>query len=411
MKLMITAAAIALAAAAAPAAAQNGAQPAPSQTAAPAAPQKPVKVSSKAAKAIVALQTAVNKGDYSNLAALVAAAQAVASTPDDKYAIAELQLKAAVAQKNDAAMAAAVDAVANSGFVDTASISKLYASLGTTFYNNKQFDQAAGAFQKAVGVDPRNAQGYTLLGEAKFAQGQKAEAASDFQRAVQIETAAGQKPDEALLKRAVSVAYEAKSPLAVELARDWAAAYPSADSWRNSIAIYRNIAHPDVEGTLDLLRLMQATGSLNAGDYALFAEAAADQSNFNEAQSVLDAGIAAHVVDPSSAQFRDIVSGLKGKPKATVADLEAAAKMSPSSTNLLRIGDRYYGMGNYAKAADIYRQVLTKPDADKDVANLHLGMALARAGDKAGATAALNAVGAGRAEIAKFWLTYVQQHA
>ena len=411
MKLMITAAAIALAAAAAPAAAQNGAQPTSSQTAAPAAPQKPVKVSSKAAKAIVALQTAVNKGDYSNLAALVAAAQAVASTPDDKYAIAELQLKAAVAQKNDAAMAAAVDAVANSGFVDTASISKLYASLGTTFYNNKQFDQAATAFQKAVGVDPRNAQGYTLLGEAKFAQGQKAEAASDFQRAVQIETAAGQKPDEALLKRAVSVAYEAKSPLAVELARDWAAAYPSADSWRNSIAIYRNIAHPDVEGTLDLLRLMQATGSLNAGDYALFAEAAADQSNFNEAQSVLDAGIAAHVVDPSSAQFRDIVSGLKGKPKATVADLEAAAKMSPSSTNLLRIGDRYYGMGNYAKAADIYRQVLTKPDADKDVANLHLGMALARAGDKAGATAALNAVGAGRAEIAKFWLTYVQQHA
>ena len=417
MKLMITAAAIALAAAAAPAAAQYGPQSKPPETAAPAAQQtataaqKPVKVSNKAAKAIVALQTAVNKGDYSNLAALVAAAQAVASTPDDKYAIAELQLKAAVAQKNDAAMAAAVDAVANSGFVDTASISKLYASLGTTFYNNKQFDQAAAAFQKAVGVDPRNAQGYTLLGEAKFAQGQKAEAASDFQRAVQIETAAGQKPDEALLKRAVSVAYEAKSPLAVELARDWAAAYPSADSWRNSIAIYRNIAHPDVEGTLDLLRLMQATGSLNAGDYALFAEAAADQSNFNEAQSVLDAGIAAHVVDPSSAQFRDIVSGLKGKPKATVADLEAAAKMSPSSTNLLRIGDRYYGMGNYAKAADIYRQVLTKPDADKDVTNLHLGMALARAGDKAGATAALNAVGAGRAEIAKFWLTYVQQHA
>jgi tetratricopeptide (TPR) repeat protein len=417
MKLMITAAAIALAAAAAPAAAQYGPQSKPPETAAPAAQeaaaaaQKPVKVSNKAAKAIVALQTAVNKGDYSNLAALVAAAQAVASTPDDKYAIAELQLKAAVAQKNDAAMAAAVDAVANSGFVDTASISKLYASLGTTFYNNKQFDQAATAFQKAVGVDPRNAQGYTLLGEAKFAQGQKAEAASDFQRAVQIETAAGQKPDEALLKRAVSVAYEAKSPLAVELARNWAAAYPSADSWRNSIAIYRNIAHPDVEGTLDLLRLMQATGTLNAGDYALFAEAAADQLNYNEAQSVLDAGIAAHVVDPSTAQFRDIISGLKGKQKATDADLEAAAKMSPSSTNLLRIGDRYYGMGQYQKAADLYRQAAGKPGVDAGVANLHLGMALARSGDKAGATAAFNAVSGPRSDIAKFWLLYLQTRA
>jgi tetratricopeptide (TPR) repeat protein len=417
MKLMITTSAIALAAISVPAAAQYGPQAKPPETAAPAAEQanapaqKPIKVSSKAAKAIVALQTAVNKGDYTNLASLVAEAQAVASTPDDRYAIAQLQLKAAVAQKNDAAMAAAVDAIASSGFVDAASLSKLYASLGTTFYNNKQFDQAATAFQKATTTDPRNAQGYTLLGEAKFAQGQKAEAASEFQRAVQIQTASGQKPDEALLKRAVSVAYEAQSPLAVELAREWAAAYPSADSWRNSIAIYRNLDHPDVEGTLDLLRLMQVTGSMNAGDYALFAEAAADQGNFNEAQSVLDAGIAAHVVDPSTPQFRDIVSGLKTKPKATGADLEAAAKMSPSSTNLLRIGDRYYGMGNYAKAADVYRQVLAKPDADKDVANLHLGIALARAGDKAGATAALNAVGGGRAEIAKFWLTYLQQHA
>ncbi len=36
--------------------------------------------------------------------------------------------------------------------------------------------------------------------------------------------------------------------------------------------------------------------------------------------------------------------------------------------------------------------------------NLHLGMALARRGDKAGATAALNAVTGPRAEIAKYWL-------
>jgi tetratricopeptide (TPR) repeat protein len=413
MKLMITTAAFALIAASAPAMAQAPA----AQNAAPAAqqapaPQKPIKVSGKASKAIADLQATVNKNDYANVPAKVAAAQAVASTPDDKYAIGELQLKAAIAAKDNAAMTAAVDTIANSGFVDTATGSKLYASLGTTFYNNKQFDQAAAAFQKAVTIDPKNAEVYSLLGEAKFAQGQKAEAATDFQRAVQMEMASGQKPDENLLKRAVSVAYEARSPLAAELARDLASAYPTPESWRNAIAIYRNYNHPDVEGTLDLLRLMQATNSMtSAGDYALFAESAADQSNYNEAQAVIDAGVAAHVVDTSNPQFRDIVNGLKGKPKASAADLEAAAKMAPSPVNLLHIGDRYYGMGNYAKAADVYRQVLTKAGADKDVANLHLGMALARAGDKAGATAALNAVGGARADIAKYWLLYVQQHA
>ena len=157
---------------------------------------------------------------------------------------------------------------------------------------------------------------------------------------------------------------------------------------------------------------MQATGALTtAGDYALFAEAAADQMNFNEAQAVIDAGIAAKLVDPSSAAVPRHRERPEGKPKATAADLEAAVKMSPSAINLLRIGDRYYGMGNYAKAAETYRDVLAKPGADKDLANLHLGMALARAGDKAGATAALKAVAGAQADIAKFWLVYVQQHA
>jgi hypothetical protein len=52
-----------------------------------------------------------------------------------------------------------------------------------------------------------------------------------------------------------------------------------------------------------------------------------------------------------------------------------------------------------------------KPGVDAAVANLHIGMALARAGDKAGATAALNSVTGARADIAKFWLTYVNQKA
>ncbi len=137
----------------------------------------------------------------------------------------------------------------------------------------------------------------------------------------------------------------------------------------------------------------------------------ADQMNYNEAQAVIDAGIAAHVVDPSGAQFRQVVGALRAKKKATPADLEAAEKMTSSPDLILRIGDRFYGMGDFAKAAEIYRQVLAKPGSDHDLANLHLGMALARAGDRAGATAALTAVGGSRAEIAKYWMVYAQQHA
>lgn len=381
--------------------------------AAPAAPAQPKITPSKGAlKAIVDLQDAVNKNDYASVPAKVAAANTVATTKEDKYLIGQLQLKAAIAAKDNAATSTAIDQIANSGYLPPAKSSELYLSLGSTLYNNKQYPQAQAAFQKAAALDPRNTEAPSLLGEALFAQGQKAEAAAAFQRAIQASVSAGQKPDEKLLKRAVGVAYDSNSPNAIELSRQWVNSYPSPESWRNSIAIYRNLNHPDIEGTLDLLRLMQATGAMNqAEDYTLFARAAAEQNNFNEAQAVLDAGIAAKAVNPASADVKDLVAGLKAKPKATAADLATATKSAVNGTALLRIGDRYFAMGDYGKAAELYRMSMGKPGVDTAVANLHLGMALARAGDKAGATTALNAVTGPRADIAKYWLTYVNQRA
>ena len=420
MKLFTTTAlALVAAAVATSAEAQNYGTSAPPQTVAtPPAnqqasqPQLKITPSKQAMKALIDLQDTVKKNDFANVPAKVAAAEAVATTKEDRYLIGKLQLDAALAAKDNGALASAIDNLAASGYLDAAKVAALYTGLGGAFYNNKQYAQAQAAYQKAAAADPHNVEAPALVGEALFAQGQKAEAAAAFQRAIQVRVAAGQKPDENLLKRATIIAYDAQLPLAVELARQWAASYPSAESWRNSIAIYRNLSHPDTEGTLDLLRLMQATGALTIpGDYGLFARASAEQNNFNEAQAVLDAGIAAKVVNPADSEFRDLVVGLKTKPKATAADLAAATKTAQSGMALLRIGDRYYAMGDYAKAVDLYRMSIGKPGVDKEVANLHIGMALARAGDKAGATAALNAVTGPRADIAKFWLTYVNQKA
>jgi tetratricopeptide (TPR) repeat protein len=407
MKLMTTTA-LALVAAfvAVPASAQN-------KPAAPAEQAQPKITPSKGAmKALVELQDAVQKNDVANIPAKVAAAQAVATTKEDKFLVGRLQLTAAIAAKDNAATSAAIDTMAASGYLEPAKSAALYIGLGGTYFNNKEYPQAAAAYQKAMSLDPSNTEAPALLGESLFAQGQKAQAAAAFQRAVQVRNASAQKADEALLKRAVAVAYDAQSPIAMELARQWVSAYPSAGSWGDTIAIYTNISHPDVEGRLDLLRLMQATGSLKTGgEYAQFARAAAEQNNFNEAQAVFDAGIAAKLIDPKSAEYSDLVQGLKAKPKATAADLETATKQAASGNALVRIGDRYLAMGNQPKAVEIYKMALAKPGTDLAVANLHLGMALAKAGDKAGATAALNAVTGPRADIAKLWLTYVNQKA
>ncbi len=419
MKL-ITSTALALVAAvsAAPAAAQYN-NPSPSQqqqptagqqAAQPAAPQ--IKPSSKAAKAIIDLQTAVNNKDFANVPAKIAAAQVVATTKEDHYLIARLQLSAALANKDTAGMTAALDAIAASGVVDAAKTAELYSGLGGTFLNAQQFPQAAAAYQKAVALNPNNSEAQRLLGISLFEAGQKAAAVGALQKAIAANTAAGQKPSEDLYKIAVQAAFDSRSPAANELARQWLVAYPSADSWRNSIAVYRGLNQPDVESTLDLMRLLQAAGALKEpSDYAIYISDAAEQSNYNEAQAVLDAGIAAKVIDPAGADFRSLVSGMKARPKATAADLAAATKSAQTGMALLHIGDRYYAMGDYAKAIELYRSAQAKSDVDPNVAKLHMGMALARQGDKAGATAAFNAVTGPRSDVAKFWLAYVNQRA
>jgi len=410
MKLLITTAALGLLAVSAPASAQST-QPAAPQQSGGIITHKPKLSNEAAAKAIVDLQTAIQKNDTASIPAKVAAAKAAAKTPDERYAIALLEVKAAGAAKDEAAVAAALEDMVASGSVKPEEELGIYSALGQAYNDLKQPQKAMQAYQHLSQLDPNNLDAIAALAEAQVAAGQPAAALPLIQKGIKIQQSKGQKAPEAWYKRATGIAYDAKLPAATEMAREWVAAYPTPESWRDAIAIYRSVGQPDVESTLDLLRLQNAVGALKTpGEYALYAEAAADQSNYNEAKAIVDAGISAKVVDPSSAQFRDIVNGLKGKPIATAADLEAAVKMSPTPINLLRIGDRYYGSGNYAKAAEIYRDVMAKPGADKDLANLHLGMALARAGDKAGAAAALNAVTGARAEVAKYWLLYSQQH-
>jgi tetratricopeptide (TPR) repeat protein len=407
MKLITsTALALVAALAATPAVAQT--KPAPAQQ-----QQEPKATPSKGAlKALSELNDAVQKNDVANIPAKLAAAQAVATTKDDKYLIGRLQLQAAIAAKNNAAMAAAVDAIAASNFLDAAAVSKFYSGLGGSLYNEKEYARAAAAYQRALALNPNNSDAANMLGDALLAGGQKAEAVAAYQRLLQSDAAAGRKPDEALIKRALAVAYDAKSPVAIDLARQWVTSYPSPASWSDTVAIYTNLNQPDVEGRLDLYRLMQATGALKTGgEYAQYARLAADQNNFNEAQAAFDAGVAAKLIDPAKPDYRDLVQGLKTKGKASAADLEAAAKSAQSGIALVHIGDRYAAMGNNAKAVELYRAALSKPGTDAGVANLHLGIALARSGDKAGATAALNAVTGARADIAKLWLTYVNQKA
>ena len=371
-----------------------------------AAPAPKLKISEKARTPISELQSAVNAKDAANIPAKLAAAKAAAQTPDEKYAVAQLQLKAAVGANDDAAIAAAIDGVAQSGYLDAAKTAELYVSLGSKYFGQKQYAQAAALFERAATINPSDSKLQLMIADTRMAEGRKADAAAIYDRAIKASQTAGQKPQESLYKRAVQAAYDAKTANLNDLARQWVTAYPNAESWRNSIAIYRNQTSPDMEGTLDLLRLMRAAGALNkSNDLSLYVSVLADRANFIEAQRALEQASQTPGLDPAGLQ--SLKATVAGKPKVTAADLAAAAKSAQSATALLRVGDRYYGLGEYAKAAETYRAAKAK-GAEAGLADLRTGVALAGAGDVPGATAALKSVSGSRAGIAQYWLLYLQ---
>jgi hypothetical protein len=389
-----------------PAAAQDS-----KDEAAAAAPERKFDISKEARKEISALQTAVNANDTATIPAALAAAQAKAKTSDDKYIIGQLQLKAALAAKNDAATAAALEAIIASGGVSGAQSIAMSNNLGTLHYNAKAYDKAAAAFEQTLRVDANNAEAMALLGEVRNSQGRAPEAVGLMQKAIAAKAAKGQKAEEGWYKRSVALAYNAKLPIASSLARDWVSAYPTSKSWRDAIVIYQTSSQLSDSELLDSMRLAHATSALaGENDYYRYANTLMLKGYSGEAKAVLDQGFASNAINKSKPIFTQIYAQATAKSQGDRASLAATAKTamaSPAAKQAMTTADAYYGYGDYAEAASLYRAALTKSGVDKDLANLRLGMALARSGDKAGATAALNAAGGAQADVAKLWLTYL----
>jgi tetratricopeptide (TPR) repeat protein len=157
--------------------------------AADAAPQRKFNISKQARKEISELQTAVNAKDAANIPAKLAAAQAKAQNADDKYVIAQLQLKAAVDSNNEAAMGEALEAMTLSGAPE-GSTAIIFNNLGKIRYNAKAYDKASAAFERAVQLDPKDTDAMILLAEARNSQGRTAEGVGFIQKAIAVQTAA-----------------------------------------------------------------------------------------------------------------------------------------------------------------------------------------------------------------------------
>lgn len=389
--------------------------------------EKPgLKLSPEVLKAAQVAQPAMAAKDFATAETNIALVEAAAKTEDDKYIAAALrydlesqkinarQVANPNAPVDESSLARPLEALLASPSTAPDAKGRYAYRRGALSFNAKQYPVALQYFAQAQKLGFTDPNLPLQIVRAKEGAGDMAGAMTDLEAVIAAETAAGRKSPEELYRYGIARNNAAKNaPATVSWLRKYVTAYPTTKNWRDALVTYglqqNSVAKLDTAQKIDLFRLMMATNSLaDQYDYEEYAQKVYDRGLPGETQAVLNAGKAAGKVPASSpiasSLLRDAANAIR--QEGSMAGLETKAASAANGTTAAQTADAYLGLGNYAKAITLYRMALQKGGVNTDDVNTHLGIALARSGDKAGARTAFAEVKATpRADIAALWTT------
>jgi tetratricopeptide (TPR) repeat protein len=382
----------------------------------PAAAPKPPKLSKPVAVALGAAQEAEKVGDFPTMLAKIDEAAAFPTpSADDSYVIDQFRLNYAVRAKDNALIEQQLNKLIASGRLSPEDKTTFLRQSGALALKRKDYNAATVAFEQLTQANPNDADGLAGLSELYFAQKQTGKAIATLTQAINAANTGGQKAPENWYKRRLAMAYDGKQAAVIQpAAQDLIKAYPTAVNWRDALVITQDgFPAVDDQTQLDFLRLQAATNSLNGErDFVEYADTALGKGFPGEAKYAIDEGIRRNMLTPTKPLIVELKKAADGKitaDKASLPGLEKESKTNPKMA--LATADAYYGYGDFAKAASLYKMAVGA-GIDPNIVNLRLGASLARSGDLAGAKTALEQVKGGpRESLAQYWLIFVEQGA
>jgi hypothetical protein len=373
--------------------------------------QRQLQLSGEERAALAPLSQALTARNWAAAQAALPAAQAAAQGQDARYFVASAALQIAVGTQNTQGQMDAIDAVIASGGAPQADqIRLLRAQTGLTM-EAQQFDRAHAATTRLIQLQPNDADLYALLADVERRRNNNAAALTALLRSIEISEAAGQTVSEARYRVAMALAYEARSPQAVDFARRLAQAYPTERNWTDALTVLGQAGNFDTQASLDLLRLMRASGSLSGqAVYLRFAQALDQAGLPGETKAVLEEGIARGAftaADPSVAPLLATANRRVTEDRSELDGQITAARSAANGRSARIAADALAGYGRHADAIELYRLALSKGGEDANLINTRLGATLLAAGQRAEAEAAFRAVTGDRAPLAQFWLAWL----
>jgi len=385
-------------------------EPAPAGQAA-VTPERPYNLSRAERTAFQPVLVAMVAQDWAAAQTALPAAMEAARSDDAKYLVGQIHLQIGIGINSVQMQSQGIDEMIASGGARPSEMQALYE-------NQLEFATRAGDTAKAQrasaqldALNPNDPARFVRMARIKANANDAPGAIAHYRQAMQAQQAAGLAIPVEWRQQIAGLAYRARLPQTTGYMREWLIVAPSPALWHDTLAIYAELGNADRALKLDVYRLIRAAGAMNSErDFVELAEAANEIRAFGEVKAVLEEGMRRNLITANAAYARErigVATTRIASDRSSLAGDRTAALAGSDGAAALRLGDAYYGYGEYASAAELYRAALEKGGPDAGLVNTRLGAALAMAGQRAQAEAAFRAVTGPRAELAQFWLLWL----
>jgi tetratricopeptide (TPR) repeat protein len=375
----------------------------------PATAEAQQKVSQKVGVPLKAAQEAIQKKRWDQALAKIKEADGTAGkTAFDQYKINEMLWYVYLQQGRNADAARVLEGQIASGQMPasekvqrTKTLAQLYARAGS-------YSKAAASAQQYLKSVPGDKDMQLLVANAYYQQ-------KDYKGAIAAANkvmAGGGTPSQDLLQLVLRSNYElgdsAGTAKALEQLLKF---YPSTDTWERVLdGFLKTTKHDDA--LMSLYRLAEDVGALKtARQFTDMTQALVIGGFGIEGERIMQKGLAANVFEGEEvARAKRTLEAAKRKADAERLALpKAASQLAAAKTGdaVELVGELYFSAGDYANAVVTIQKALALGGlTDTDRAQMLLGIAAKRKGDKATAMKAFDAVKDPKfAEIAKLWKT------
>jgi tetratricopeptide (TPR) repeat protein len=307
-----------------------------------------------------------------------------------------------------------MEGMLESGFaMGTEAENSLRKQLATVYFGQKNYPMALkyGTALASSGAADEEIQ--AVLGESYYHSGNYAESVKIYEVLVSSDVKAGRRPDRRELLLLQSSHDKAGNKQGArttleELARH----HPDPNTWMVLLQDFRS-ERLDSRQKLHFHRLLESTGNLTrAPDVLAYADAATSLGLPAETRRVLEAALAARVFEQESDRTRaeGLLAAARQRAetdRAELTALEAEARAAPSGNVFVALGMAHLSFNQYPQAIAALKAGIAKGGLNNPTdAELTLGTALLKAGQKAEAGQTLQAIAAGdeiTQRIARLW--------